>query len=162
MQCDADRLQQMLISDSCRWSMMLPAGVQVCPVEIPGRGRRANEAAINDVHQLADLLAAELPLQVRPYGSLLQDCQLYKPLLQDLSSGVPLPSTNHDSPKDMLQMRALMGCWILSPAPLTYFDGTTCNWPRCYTASIFDTILRFPLLLLRISRTPSLAHALEP
>ena len=43
--------------------MMLPASIQVCPVEIPGRGRRANEAAINDVHRLADLLATSLPLQ---------------------------------------------------------------------------------------------------
>ena len=43
---------------------MLPACIQVCPVEIPGRGRRSLEPAISDVHQLADALAAHLPLQV--------------------------------------------------------------------------------------------------
>lgn len=46
---------------------MLPASIQVCPVEIPGRGRRVNEAAVNDVHQLADLLASSLPLQVNDH-----------------------------------------------------------------------------------------------
>ena len=44
--------------------MMLPASIQICPVEIPGRGRRLDEPSVNDVHQLADLLIAELPLQV--------------------------------------------------------------------------------------------------
>ena len=43
---------------------MLPACIQVCPIEIPGRGRRSSELAISDVHQLADALAAHLPLQV--------------------------------------------------------------------------------------------------
>ena len=43
---------------------MLPASIQVCPVELPGRGRRQGEAAINDVARLADLLADSLPLQV--------------------------------------------------------------------------------------------------
>ena len=43
---------------------MMPASVQVCPFEIPGRGRRSNEAPITDVAQFADVLAAALPLQV--------------------------------------------------------------------------------------------------
>ncbi len=43
---------------------MLPVSIQVCPVELPGRGRRQGEAAINDVARLADLLANSLPLQV--------------------------------------------------------------------------------------------------
>ena len=44
---------------------MLPASIQVCPVEIPGRGRRSSETSIDDVHLLADALAASLPLQAR-------------------------------------------------------------------------------------------------
>jgi hypothetical protein len=52
------------VSWGCRWAMMLPASIQVCPIEIPGRGRRSSEPAIDDVHQLADALAASLPLQV--------------------------------------------------------------------------------------------------
>jgi hypothetical protein len=44
---------------------MLPASIQVCPVELPGRGRRQAEPAINDVAKLADVLADALPLQVR-------------------------------------------------------------------------------------------------
>ena len=43
---------------------MLPAAIQVCPIEIPGRGRRSTEPGINNVHVLADALAASLPLQV--------------------------------------------------------------------------------------------------
>lgn len=47
---------------------MLPASVQVCPVEIPGRGRREGEPAINDVRELARLLARSLPLSDKPYA----------------------------------------------------------------------------------------------
>jgi surfactin synthase thioesterase subunit len=47
---------------------MLPASVQVCPVELPGRGRREGEMAINDVHELARLLANSLPLKDKPYA----------------------------------------------------------------------------------------------
>lgn len=43
---------------------MLPAAIQVCPIELPGRGRRRNEAPVNDVAVLADQLAEALPLQV--------------------------------------------------------------------------------------------------
>ena len=43
---------------------MMPPSIQVCPIEIPGRGRRGGEAAINDVQQLAKTLAHALPLQV--------------------------------------------------------------------------------------------------
>lgn len=48
---------------SCRWASMLPPSVQVCPVELPGRGRRSEEPAISDVVTLADQLAQALPLQ---------------------------------------------------------------------------------------------------
>ena len=47
---------------------MLPASVQVCPVEIPGRGRREGEPAIPHVKQLAALLARSLPLADKPYA----------------------------------------------------------------------------------------------
>lgn len=51
-----------------RWSMMLPASVQVCPIEIPGRGRREGETALTTVDELAKLLAHSLPLQDKPYA----------------------------------------------------------------------------------------------
>lgn len=47
---------------------MLPASVQVCPVEIPGRGRREGERSINNVQELARLLARSLPLSDKPYA----------------------------------------------------------------------------------------------
>ncbi len=47
---------------------MLPASIQVCPVEIPGRGRREGEPAISDLKQLARLLAHSLPLADKPYA----------------------------------------------------------------------------------------------
>jgi len=50
-----------------RWSMMLPASIQVCPVEIPGRGRREGEASLTTVDELARILAHSLPLQDKPY-----------------------------------------------------------------------------------------------
>ena len=50
----------------CRWAIMMPLSIQVCPIEIPGRGRRGDETSINDVHQLAETLAHALPLQVWP------------------------------------------------------------------------------------------------
>ena len=47
---------------------MVPASVQICPVEIPGRGRRFGEPSISDVKQLARLLARSLPLSDKPYA----------------------------------------------------------------------------------------------
>lgn len=44
--------------------MLLPPSVQVCPVEIPGRGRREGEPAPSDAAELAHVLARLLPLQV--------------------------------------------------------------------------------------------------
>lgn len=44
---------------------MLPAAIQVCPIELPGRGRRRGEIGINDIAILARTLADCLPLQVR-------------------------------------------------------------------------------------------------
>ena len=47
-----------------RWTNMLPASVQVCPVEIPGRGRREGEPAPESIASLAKQLARCLPLDV--------------------------------------------------------------------------------------------------
>ena len=46
--------------------MLLPPSIQVCPVEIPGRGRREDEPAPSDAAELARVLARSLPLQVIP------------------------------------------------------------------------------------------------
>lgn len=43
---------------------MLPPSIQVCPVEIPGRGRLQGKAPIHDVCDLASMLAQSLPLWV--------------------------------------------------------------------------------------------------
>ena len=43
---------------------MLPPSIQVCPVELPGRGRRGGEPFHRDMTALAMQLAAGLPLQV--------------------------------------------------------------------------------------------------
>lgn len=48
----------------CRWAQMLPASIQVCPIELPGRGRRRDEVGIADIATLADALSDGLPLQV--------------------------------------------------------------------------------------------------
>lgn len=36
-----------------RWQHLLPAGVEVCPVELPGRGTRFDEPPVGDVERLA-------------------------------------------------------------------------------------------------------------
>ena len=65
--CRGDKRAKRRTQSVCgRWATMLPASIQVCPVELPGRGRRQAEPAINDVARLADVLADALPLQVRP------------------------------------------------------------------------------------------------
>lgn len=51
----------------CRWASILPACIQVCPVEIPGRGRRIKDNPLDSVSDLADLLVESLPLQVTRY-----------------------------------------------------------------------------------------------
>ena len=47
----------------CRWAMMMPPSIQVCPIEIPGRGRREQDSPISNVADLAQALARGLPLQ---------------------------------------------------------------------------------------------------
>lgn len=48
-----------------RWANLVPPSVQICPVEIPGRGRRFGEPAPADIDSLAETLLAALPLQVQ-------------------------------------------------------------------------------------------------
>lgn len=43
---------------------MLPACIQVCPVEIPGRGGKMQEQPVTSVSALADMLVQGLALQV--------------------------------------------------------------------------------------------------
>ncbi|MDF3932680.1 thioesterase II family protein [Pseudomonas citronellolis] len=43
-----------------RWRRQLPAWLDVCPLELPGRGRRFGEALQTDMHALAEQLAEEL------------------------------------------------------------------------------------------------------
>ena len=43
-----------------RWSSLAPAAVAIHPVELPGRGTRADEPFATDPHRLADRLAEEL------------------------------------------------------------------------------------------------------
>ena len=45
---------------------MMPPSIQVCPVEIPGRGRREQKAPFDSIATLANMLAHSLPLQVTP------------------------------------------------------------------------------------------------
>ena len=54
----------MCCAECCRGAMMLPPSIQVCPVEILGRGRRSGEPTIADVQQLAESLALALPMEV--------------------------------------------------------------------------------------------------
>lgn len=51
------------------WGATLPAAISVCPVEIPGRGRRFRERAVPALPVLAERLAAELaPYLDRPFA----------------------------------------------------------------------------------------------
>ncbi|MEH3117454.1 MAG: alpha/beta fold hydrolase [Methylorubrum populi] len=43
-----------------RWRRLLPAAIETCPVELPGRGRRMDEPFCCDPHALAAALAAEI------------------------------------------------------------------------------------------------------
>jgi len=50
---------------------MMPPSIQVCPIEIPGRGRREQESPISNVADLAQALAHGLPLQAHSRSTLL-------------------------------------------------------------------------------------------
>ena len=63
-----------------RWAMLLPPSIQVCPVEIPGRGRREGEPAPSDAAELARVLAHSLPLQVQT--------TLFRPCSHDTSASL--------------------------------------------------------------------------
>lgn len=51
------------VGNAHRWAALVPACIQVCPVEILGRGRREGEPALTDAAELARVLAHALPLQ---------------------------------------------------------------------------------------------------
>ena len=76
----------------------MPACIQVCPVEIPGRGRREGEPALTDAAELARVLAHALPLQA---SHMLQDCslvaawQLDNYLVMSLFQSFPLQGGRH-------------------------------------------------------------------
>lgn len=51
------------------WPALAPAGIQVCPVELPGRGGRFNEPPVTRLRPLADALAGALaPHLERPFA----------------------------------------------------------------------------------------------
>jgi medium-chain acyl-[acyl-carrier-protein] hydrolase len=51
------------------WEAYLPADVEVCAIQLPGRGPRMDEAVISNLAELASLLAVALqPLQDRPFA----------------------------------------------------------------------------------------------
>merc|ERR1711977_7568 len=43
------------------WASYLPGSIQICPIELPGHGRRFHEDAFSDVASLAENLALNLP-----------------------------------------------------------------------------------------------------
>ena len=51
-----------------RWAVMMPASIQICPIEIPGRGRLKDKEPITTVEGLARILARSLPLKDKPYA----------------------------------------------------------------------------------------------
>ena len=50
------------------WGMLVPSCLQICPVEIPGRGRRSSESSIASISQLVGLLVNSLPFDDKPYA----------------------------------------------------------------------------------------------
>eukprot|EP00884_Botryococcus_braunii_P010404 jgi/Botrbrau1/19365/Bobra.0471s0002.1 len=77
-----------------KWSMMLPPGIQVCPVELPGRGRRQADVAVNDVVEIAETLAHTLPLEGIPYaifGTCLGAIIGYEIIRVAQRDGLPMP-----------------------------------------------------------------------
>lgn len=54
-----------------RWDELLPEEIEICPVELPGRGTRLGEPAISDMGSLVRLMAEGLePLIDLPYAIL--------------------------------------------------------------------------------------------
>lgn len=52
-----------------RWKRQLPGWIDICPLELPGRGRRFGEALQTDLHALADQLAGEIEERLdQPYA----------------------------------------------------------------------------------------------
>ena len=73
---------------------MLPACVEVCPVEMPGRGAREGEIMPGTVAGLATALAATLPLRDTPYaifGTCLGAILAYETVCAAIAIGLPPP-----------------------------------------------------------------------
>ncbi|MFS2126939.1 thioesterase II family protein, partial [Pseudomonas sp. Pseusp97] len=52
-----------------RWKRQLPGWIDVCPVELPGRGRRFAESLHTDLRALASQLADEIAARLdQPYA----------------------------------------------------------------------------------------------
>ena len=81
-----------------RWGQLLPPCVQVCPVELPGRGRRRGEAPAEDAAALAADLLRGLPIGSRgdgtPYalfGACLGGIVAYELAAAAVAAGEPPP-----------------------------------------------------------------------
>ena len=48
------------ISESLRWAELLPASIELCGIELPGRGKRWHQPPIRDFQRLIDLLILDL------------------------------------------------------------------------------------------------------
>lgn len=76
------------------WNNLLPPVIQVCPVEIPGRGRRGGEEPLRTVIELADELFKTLPFDDKPYaifGTCLGAIVGYQLILKLREENRPLP-----------------------------------------------------------------------
>jgi medium-chain acyl-[acyl-carrier-protein] hydrolase len=50
------------------WQKSLPTVLDICPIQLPGRENRLREAPLTQIHQIAEILGAELmPYLDRPY-----------------------------------------------------------------------------------------------
>ncbi len=97
-----------------RWAMLLPPSIQVCPVEIPGRGRREGEPAPSDAAALARLLARSLPLQARV-----------------------IPRTHHPDLSVQTARRQIPDC--VGPVEAAGRRGTACQGAAAFLGWAFET-----------------------
>ncbi len=78
-----------------RWKRLLPEGIAVCPVQLPGRERRAGEPCAEDARVLAgELLAATAGLLGEPYavfGHSMGSLLAYELTRQIAAAGLPGP-----------------------------------------------------------------------
>ena len=117
-----------------RWAQMLPASIQVCPIELPGRGRRAGEEAIGDVKELARALARGLPLADKPYavfGTCLGAIIGYELVREVERSGcAPLPAVFMPAAVSPPHLYAKVIWRIYTDAARRRFGTGARYWPR--------------------------------